>query len=93
MMRILASLLLASLTMGIAQADMFYPNNNPFPNQTSPESFNNIYETTPAAIQQDKQTTQKVRKSKWWKVQNDETTNPANEGIQRVEDTGFVIFK
>ena len=86
-MRILAALLIIMTTAGIAQADMFYQNNNPFPNQVCPQNLNNIYETTPEAIEQDKNTAKKFKKSIKNNVEEDVKT-PV-----RAEDSGFVIFK
>jgi len=47
-MRHLAIVSLMVILSGAVSATTFMQENNPFPNQTSPESFNNIYETEPA---------------------------------------------
>ena len=47
-MRNLAIVSLMVILSGAVCAATFMQENNPFPSQTSPESFNNIYETEPA---------------------------------------------
>ncbi len=93
MMRILTALLLISFTAGMVQADNLFPNNNPFGMQTGSPSLNNIYETTPQAIEQEKKTEQKVKKSKWWRVKEDIQKEGELPTHQRAEDSGFIIFK
>ena len=100
MMRILAALVLVSFTIGIAQADNFFQSNNPFAYETNTPNLNNIYETTPQVMEQEKQTAKKVKKNRWW-GSNDEIKTDLkefNEGIQtpkhqRAEDSGFIILK
>ena len=100
MMRILTALVLMSFTIGMAQADNLFQSNNPFAYETNSPNLNNIYETTPKVMEQEKQTAKKVRKNRWW-GSNDEINTELkefNEGIptpkhQRAEDSGFVIFK
>lgn len=90
-MRTIATLLLLILTMGMVQADMFFQNNNPFPTQVCPQNLNNIYETTPAAIEQEKESAKKVSKSKWWKAPDN--IPEETQKFQRAEDSGFIIVK
>ena len=99
-MRIFAVLLLMAFTVTAAQANNLFKNNNPFAYETSSPNLNNIYETTPKVMEQEKQTAKKVRKNRWW-GSNDEINTELkefNEGIQkpkheRAEDSGFIIFK
>ena len=101
-MRILASLLVMIFTAGFVNADLFQYN-NPFPSETNAYGLNNIYEVTPEALSREKQTNEKVKKSKWWQSQEDSKDASAiHEGIQsdrlyqrgvRAEDSGFIMFK
>ena len=93
-MRIFAALLLITFTAGMVQANDLFQSSNPFGNKiNSSPSLNNIYETTPEAIEQEKKTEQKVKKSKWWRVKEDIQKEAETPTHQRAEDSGFVIFK
>ena len=92
-MRFLSVLLLVCLATTSAMADNFFQSNNPFGSKVYPESLYNIYETTPSAIEQDKETVQKVKKSHWWQVKKDTKNIPQHQEPQRAEDSGFILFK
>ena len=98
-MKNFALLMVMTLGMGIANAELF-ENENPFPTQTNTYSLNNIYGTSPEAITKEKQTNEKINKSKWWQSPdlNKEQKTEVNEGIfyqrgVRAEDSGFIMFK
>ena len=94
MMRILTALLLISFTAGMAMANDMFQSNNPFGSKIeSSPSLNNIYETTPDAMEHEKSTEQKVKKSRWWRVNDDIQKEGELPNHQRAEDSGFIIFK
>ena len=92
-MRFLSVLLLLAFTVSVVQAETFMPTNNPFGSKVCPENLNNIYETTPAAMEQDKETAKKVKKSRWWQVKEDTQNIPQPQQPKRAEDSGFIILK
>ena len=98
-MRIFAALVVLFFSMNYASADLFQYG-NPFPSQTNSYSLNNIYEISPEAITKEKQTNEKIKKSKWWQTPdtNKEENTEVNEGLMyqrgvRAEDSGFIMFK
>ena len=93
-MRLLTTFLLLVLCQGFVSANNFYQNNNPFPSQTAPQQFNNIYETEPAIMAKEQKNTKKWFKKKSIsepeKVQKDGFYSP-NEGIN--SDDSFIFYK
>ena len=102
-MKKLVLLFVLSLSTGAVLAENLLQFNNPFP-QTSPQKFNNIYESEPAIIQKEA----KQEKKSWFRkgknLQEQETkevksglntynvngVNGVNEGAQ---ENGFYVFK
>lgn len=92
-MKIFTALLLIGLTCSSVMADSFFQNNNPFPTQTNMQNMNNIYETSPAALEQEKKTDKKVKKSGWWRIKEDTSDIIQAPKHERAEDSGFIIVK
>ena len=95
-MRILSAILLSAYSVSMVQAAVFNYSNDPFPQQNCPQ-MNNIYETEPAIIQQEKKKNKKAKKC-WFRTTEDNKeifeNNGVNEGIiQSSPDGSFYLFK
>ena len=96
-MRIITLLVICVLFGGVAFANNFYQDANPFPEMTCPQNLNNLYEATPSNMAKE----EKASKN-WFKrgknleeqlsVQDKKSGfKSTNEGI--IIDDGFVFFQ
>ena len=97
-MKKLIALSLLTLSAGAVFADNLFQTNNPFP-ETSPQTMNNIYESTPSTIMHEEKQAKKswFRKGKKLEKQDKQykdyvmpNSKIINEGAQ---DNGFYVFK